>query len=127
MSDNNEDDRGDCVMSTKDQVEALLEENYNKYPDAIDWMMSVYARTQKLPQSKYEKFMEQLNGNAEFAGMHYNAQTHNIVELIKKYRAIHGTGLKQSKERMDWYIANNHYDELSTHRKQAYEHLRDDF
>jgi len=119
--------RDDCAMSTKDQLEALLEENYNKYPDAIDWMMAHYNRVEKLPQSKYERFMEQLNGDAEFTGFIYDPIRHNIVPLIKLYRQTHGKGLKESKERIEWFIANNYYDQLPADRQRGYGYLRDGF
>lgn len=95
----------------KEQMESLLTDSIEKYPDAIRWVM------QKLDgvvlsdiQTDYEKFVERLAGDGPFDNHPYSPVRDNFVDLIKWYRNKHSTSLKIAKGKCDAFVQDNYYD-----------------
>ena len=54
-------------LSFKEQLSKLIDENINKYPDAIDWIVSQMALIDiESKKTKAESIMEALIGDTEF-------------------------------------------------------------
>ena len=93
-----------CTLSFREQLQALLDENIEKYPDAIRWMMEVSAHIDLDRETEYERFVERLNGNSEFSNHPYDPNSDNIVQLIKWYKNNTGSGLRDAKKACEDFI-----------------------
>lgn len=105
-------------LSFKDQLKGLIDENIDKYPDAIEWMMEEARKiSPKTRDTRYERFIKELEGNNLFDGHPFvptdvgsygvpgSATTNTtFIPLIKWYRSKHGTGLKESKRDCEEFI-----------------------
>lgn len=90
----------------REQLEGLMNDNIEKYPDAIEWIHSVMVNTRlDTLRTKKERFIDTLMGkNCKFDGHPYNPSNPNKVVLIKWYREKYGVGLKEAKEACDAFI-----------------------
>lgn len=98
-------------ISFRKQMEGLLNDNMDSYPDAMAWLMKKLDGVDLDEQkTEYEKFYERLQGSGPFDGHPYKANQDNFIDLIKWYRAKHLVGLKDAKYAADKYVEENFYD-----------------
>lgn len=104
-------------MSFKDQLRALLDENIDKYPDAIAWMIEQSRKVDiEGYVTQYERFVLILEGKNTFDGHPFDPDAKSFgsehdtnptfIPLIKWYRNKHGIGLKESKRDCEEFIYN---------------------
>lgn len=103
-------------LSFKQQIEHLLNENIDDYPDAVKWMMSEYQKIN--PESiktEYERFVDILEGRKDWHGNPYvpvykTGEPDNFVAFIKWARNKFSWGLKEAKVECEKYIVRTYPD-----------------
>lgn len=74
-------------MSLKEQFKTMIDQNIEEFPDAIELLVEL-AGTVDLSsrKTKYERFVEALQGNnGEFFGHPFDETANNILDLVKWY------------------------------------------
>jgi len=105
-------------LSVREQVRRMLDENIEKYPDAVRWMMEMITANPSILNKKteYERFAARLSGKGDWIALMerarylYPAQPSNTnhygvwkIERIKFVRAKTSLGLKEAKDIIETY------------------------
>ena len=95
-------------MSLRQQVEALIKDNLEKYPDAIDLFSEQVGKIDIANRkTRYEKFVLELSGNdGEFFGHPFNPRLNNMKELVVWYIHKHNCDASYAIEQIKKNINN---------------------